>query len=90
MWSVKYGHCLFTKRRHTTPVHMLASLDGGLRVVSGSEEGAVYVWCLKSGACVRSLQGHTQRVRCALVSEASEAGVLVTGSADNQCLVSVW
>ena len=27
VWSAEYGHCLFAKFRHTTPVHCIQALD---------------------------------------------------------------
>ena len=39
----------------------LNGADGGKRIISGSEDGHLYVWDLQSRAILRKLQGHTGR-----------------------------
>ena len=37
----------------------------GRRVVSGSQDETLKVWDVETGECVATLEGHSERVRCA-------------------------
>ena len=96
VWSVKYGHCIFLKRRHASPVMKLhpfppnpstSSSTSGACVVSAGEDGAMYLWCLEAEALVRSVQEpHKDRVR----AMANVRGLLVTTSVDKTAAVYAW
>ena len=65
------------------------------RIISGSRDRTIKVWCIKTGNCVASFEGHTGSVLCLkferdwdLGSDGVCRGFMVSGSSD--CTVCVW
>lgn len=65
------------------------------RIISGSRDRTIKVWCIKTGKCVASFEGHTGSVLCLkferdwdLGSDGVCRGFMVSGSSD--CTVCVW
>ncbi|KAG8216030.1 hypothetical protein J3R82DRAFT_8024 [Butyriboletus roseoflavus] len=65
------------------------------RIISGSRDRTIKVWCIKTGKCVASFEGHTGSVLCLkferdwdLGSDRVCRGFMVSGSSD--CSVCVW
>lgn len=65
------------------------------RIISGSRDRTIKVWCIKTGKCVASFKGHTGSVLCLkferdwdLGSDGVCRGFMVSGSSD--CTVRVW
>ena len=65
------------------------------RIISGSRDRTIKVWCIKTGKCVASFEGHTGSVLCLkferdwdLGSDGVCRGFMVSGSSD--CTVRVW
>ena len=54
-------------------------------LVSGSEDKTIKIWDLESGNCIKTLQGHTNIVRCIKLLPSGE---LVSSSDDNT--INVW
>ncbi|KAG9313801.1 hypothetical protein JVU11DRAFT_6162 [Chiua virens] len=65
------------------------------RIISGSRDRTIKVWCIKTGKCLASFEGHTGSVLCLkferdwdLGSDGVCRGFMVSGSSD--CTVCVW
>jgi WD40 repeat protein len=65
------------------------------RIISGSRDRTIKVWCIKTGKCMASFEGHTGSVLCLkfernwdLGSDGACRGFMVSGSSD--CTVCVW
>lgn len=65
------------------------------RIISGSRDRTIKVWCTKTGKCIASFEGHTGSVLCLkferdwdLGSDGVCRGFMVSGSSD--CTVCVW
>ncbi|KAG6380155.1 hypothetical protein JVT61DRAFT_8244 [Boletus reticuloceps] len=65
------------------------------RIISGSRDRTIKIWCIKTGKCVASFEGHTGSVLCLkferdwdLGSDGVCRGFMVSGSSD--CTVCVW
>lgn len=65
------------------------------RIISGSRDRTIKVWCIKTGKCIASFEGHTGSVLCLkferdwdLGSDGVCRGFMVSGSSD--CTVCVW
>ena len=71
---------------HTDPVRAVAVTPGGLRVLSGGDDGAVRIWDLDEGREQAALGGHTDWVRAVAVTP--DGTRAVTGSDDGS--VRIW
>ncbi|KAF9224797.1 WD40 repeat-like protein [Gyrodon lividus] len=65
------------------------------RIISGSRDRTIKVWCIKTGRCMATFKGHTGSVLCLkferdwdLGSDGVCRGFMVSGSSD--CTVCVW
>ncbi|KAF8842817.1 WD40 repeat-like protein [Paxillus ammoniavirescens] len=65
------------------------------RIISGSRDRTIKVWCIKTGRCLATFEGHTGSVLCLkferdwdLGSDGVCRGFMVSGSSD--CTVCVW
>lgn len=55
------------------------------KVVSGSYDNTLKMWCLKTGECTLTLRGHVDRVLCLQFNQ----HLVVSGSADKTIKVSI-
>ncbi len=74
-----------TLQGHTCVFSVCVSPDGR-SIVSGSFDKTLKVWDVSSGACVRTLQGHTHVVTTVCMSPDGRS--IVSGSADKT--IKVW
>ncbi|KAL4076732.1 WD40-repeat-containing domain protein [Scleroderma yunnanense] len=65
------------------------------RIITGSRDRTIKVWCIKTGACIATFEGHTGSVLCLkferdwdIDSDGVARGFMVSGSSD--CTVCVW
>jgi hypothetical protein len=101
VWNVENGTCVRTFDRHSGQVHDVSvTLDGRCavtfehvmmapdrwRAVSQSREHSRRVWDLESGACLRTLEGHSDSITS--VSVTPDGRRAVSGSADHT--LRVW
>jgi len=86
VWDPISGKCLFTFKGHTDNVNCVCTLDGGVRIASGSTDDTVRVWDVEAGACVLTLKANTGNMLsvCSLVG----GGRLASGNKD--FAVRVW
>lgn len=86
-----------TRLRHDlTVLNSVYCLDfDSSRIISGSRDRTIKVWCIKTGHCIASFEGHTGSVLCLkferdwdLGSDGVCRGFMVSGSSD--CTVCVW
>jgi WD40 repeat protein len=77
--------CRLTLEGHRGAVSALALACGGAYAVSGGADGALRVWSLSTGACVRLLEGHS-----AAVNVVTAAGDEMVASASADGTVRVW
>lgn len=83
-------------RRDLTAPNSVYCLDfDSSRIISGSRDRTIKVWCIKTGKCLASFEGHTGSVLCLkferdwdLGSDGVCRGFMVSGSSD--CTVCVW
>ena len=95
VWNLASGVCVRTLG-HNRPIESVALSPDSRHIVSGSmgssplEHGqcaaTVKVWDLASGACLRTLAGHSSRVNSVAVS--SDGVHIVSGSHDTK--IKVW
>jgi WD40 repeat protein len=71
---------------HLSPVFCAAFSPDGTHIVSGSFDGTVRVWDASTGAVIRTLKGHTDRVQS--VTFSPDGTRIVSGSGDDT--VRVW
>jgi WD40 repeat protein len=71
---------------HADPVRAVAVTPGGLRVVSGGDDGAIRIWELDQGHEQAALTGHTDWVRAVAVTP--DGTRAVSGSDDGS--VRIW
>ena len=82
--------------RNLIELHSVYCLDfDSSRIISGSRDRTIKVWCIKTGKCIASFEGHTGSVLCLkferdwdLGSDGVCRGFMVSGSSD--CTVCVW
>ncbi|KAG6335174.1 hypothetical protein ID866_3918 [Astraeus odoratus] len=65
------------------------------RIITGSRDRTIKVWCIRTGACIATFEGHTGSVLCLkferdwdMGSDGVVRGFMVSGSSD--CTVCVW
>src|SRR5207247_782600 len=95
-WTITWGHWPPSHRntllgRHTVGVDSVAAatLDGIPVAVSGSEDGTVRVWDLRTGAALgKPLTGHAGPVNAVAVGKVSGIPVAVSSNSDRS--VRVW
>jgi len=76
---------------HTNQINAIASLCGGTRLVSGSTDKTVKIWNVEDGSCIKTLEGHSDWVRCVCVvvgGGEDEEDLIVSGSDDKT--LKVW
>ena len=71
---------------HTDGITSIAYHPDGSYVVSGSEDGTLRIWDLRTGACESVLEGHIHGVEA--VAYHPDGSRVISGSADNT--VRVW
>lgn len=86
IWDLQTASCVFTLTGHTHTVRALCSLEGGMRVASGSDDRTVRVWDVRQGKQTVILQRHSLPVRAVCSLDALEQ--LVSASEDKT--VRVW
>lgn len=59
--------------------------EEGLTAISGSKDGTLRVWSLKSGECEKVLKGHEGGVRCSALSDSGDA--FVSGGYDGEARI---
>ncbi|KAH8416112.1 hypothetical protein KR222_008350 [Zaprionus bogoriensis] len=67
LWSFQKPKCLRTYRGHANLRYCISvnfSVTAGMWIVSGSEDGAVYIWSLQSKELVQRLDAHAHVVIC--------------------------
>lgn len=64
----------------------MAVTSDGERVVSGSFDKTIRIWDIATGACIRTLTGHTREVRA--VALTSDGGRIVSAAEDST--VGIW
>ena len=57
VWNLGRGEIIHTLRGHKTDVHAVCIDQMNRYVLSGSAEGTLKIWDVKSGQCIRSLSG---------------------------------
>lgn len=62
----------------------------GRFIVSGSNDRTIKVWDIIHGACIRTLQGHTDLVRTLSLDPLGLPGILVSGSYDQTVRIWDW
>ncbi|NLE54811.1 MAG: TIR domain-containing protein [Lentisphaerae bacterium] len=78
--------CLRTLEGHYDYVNSVSVSPDGRRAVSGSDDHAVRIWDLETGAYLHTLEGHEKPVSC--VSVSPDGRFAVSGSYDRA--VGVW
>lgn len=65
------------------------------RIITGSRDRTIKVWCIKTGKCIATFEGHTGSVLCLrferdwdVGADGTVRGFMVSGSSD--CTVCVW
>lgn len=93
VWN-EWGECVQTlggEHGHTGPVSCVVEVNNNnsnnndLIVASGSTDHTIKLWDTHSGACITTLNGHTDSVNCLL---SWSPNTLITGSADKT--IRVW
>ncbi|KIJ63637.1 hypothetical protein HYDPIDRAFT_92246 [Hydnomerulius pinastri MD-312] len=91
LWDVVFGSVLIFLI--SSSVYCL-DFDSS-RIVTGSRDRTIKVWCIKTGRCMATFEGHSGSVLCLkferdwdLGSEGVSHGFMVSGSSD--CTVCVW
>jgi len=78
------------------PFYSVYCLDfDSSRIMTGSRDRTIKVWCIKTGTCIATFEGHTGSVLCLkfehdwdIDSDDTVRGFMVSGSSD--CTVCVW
>jgi U3 small nucleolar RNA-associated protein 13 len=60
---VKDYSCLKTFEGHETSVLRVAFVTSGMQLISASSDGLLKLWNIKTGECVNTFEGHTDKVR---------------------------
>jgi len=80
-------HSILDFVSHTGQILAVASFCGGTRLISGSKDKTVKIWNVDTGKCIKTLEGHTDWVRCVCVV-GGEEDLFVSGSEDYT--LKVW
>ena len=83
---VPFPTCDFTIHTGSVRIRSLAVSPDSMHIVSASHGKNIKVWDLASGACVRTLEGHTGEVSSVAVS--ADGRHVVSGSTDGT--VKIW
>ncbi|GAA6619659.1 NB-ARC domain-containing protein [Scytonema sp. NUACC26] len=96
LWNVRTGQCLRTFQGHTSWVFSVAfaaqsSVDSSLDseygyLASGSLDRTVKIWDVRTGQCLKTLQGHTNQVSS--VAFSSDGQILASSSTDET--IELW
>jgi WD40 repeat protein len=96
VWSVESGECVKTLKGHRQKVQSVSFSRDGKYIASGTgtivvldndyEDNTVRVWNVESGECVKTLEGHSDRVNS--VSFSPDGQWIASGSKDKT--VRVW
>ena len=82
MWS---GELKRTLEGHTEPTNTVAFSPDGLTLASGSRDGAIMLWDVRTGKKIHTLQGHEHPVSS--VAFSPDGGTLASGSRDGTILL---
>ncbi|KNC55584.1 WD repeat-containing protein 5 [Thecamonas trahens ATCC 50062] len=91
LWNYTTGKCLKTYRGHVNEklaVFSTFSVTSGTWIVSGSEDGSVYLWDLQTKAVVLKLESHTAP---ALGVDAHPTrNIIASSAAEPDCSIKLW
>jgi WD40 repeat protein len=79
------GPSLFVLNGHSQPIHDIALSQDGMFAVSGSADGTLRIWDTRTGACLRTLSGHTSSV---LSINLTSDGLVLSASWDRT--IRIW
>lgn len=97
VWDLETGRCLRALEGYGGEITseslkpdtrrlMVSVTPDGRRAVSGGDDPVLRVWDLETGQCLRTLEGHTDGVRC--LSVTADGRQVVSGSSDET--LRVW
>ena len=95
LWDVMTGKCLATLKGHTGWVRSVAFCRNSANrslystrniLASGGGDGALKIWDVSTGQCLKTLTGHKQRVRS--VTFSPDGNKLASGSGDHT--IRLW
>jgi WD40 repeat protein len=82
----KYYKELVTLFGHRFPIYCVTFDKSGLRVITGSDDYLVKIWCAKTGYLIYTLRGHQKEITDLTLNE--ENTLLATTSTDG--IIRVW
>ena len=91
LWDYTKGTCLKTYAGHENEKRCIFanfSTTGGKWIVSGSEDGKVYVWNLQTKEVVQTLEGHTDAVLA--TSCHPRENMIASGGLENDNTIKIW
>ncbi|KRY34450.1 WD repeat-containing protein 5 [Trichinella spiralis] len=91
LWDFNKGKCLKQYSGHKNEKYCIVanfSVTGGKWIVSGSEDGMVYIWNLQSKEIVQKLSGHTDVVLCTACHPTEN--LIASGALENDKTIKAW
>ncbi|KRY19541.1 WD repeat-containing protein 5 [Trichinella patagoniensis] len=91
LWDFSKGKCLKQYSGHKNEKYCIVanfSVTGGKWIVSGSEDGMVYIWNLQSKEIVQKLSGHTDVVLCTACHPTEN--LIASGALENDKTIKAW
>ena len=86
VWTKKQARHFVETLLHQGTVLSVCVSPCGKRIISGSADETIKMWDIDTGACIRTLEGHSDEVRSVCVSPGGKH--IISGSADET--VKVW